>query len=142
MFHALIPPWGRPNFSGTPSGDGFATVFDVTWTNNDLIAFGRDGNPRWIARTAWPVGAPPSAEIVVDGQGRIYLFPAVDRDNEVHERPVDIYSPEGQRIASAMMRFILPARAWQHARGGFVYGVEADSMTFEWQVIRYRLMIP
>ncbi len=137
--YALIPPWGRPNFSGTRSGDGFATVFDVTVTNNDLIAFGRDGNLRWIARTAWPVGALPGAEIVVDGNGRIYVFPAVDRGHEVIERPVDVYSPEGQRIASAMMRDILPSYAWQHARGDFIYGVEANPMTFEWQVIRYRL---
>jgi hypothetical protein len=94
---------------------------------------------------------PALVGVAVDGRERLWVFPWVDDVLALQERPVDVYSPEGDLLLSAM----IPVRrrvsitgeyeealTWQDAAGDFVYRVEADPGTDEHRVVRYRLVLP
>lgn len=94
---------------------------------------------------------PALAGIAVDGHERLWVFPRVEDALELEERPVDVFSPEGKLLVSAMIpvrhRVTITgeyeeALAWQDAAGDFVYRVEADPDTEEHRVVRYRLVLP
>jgi hypothetical protein len=96
----------------------------------------------------WPAALPalagrPSthsftAPLRVDGHGHLYVFPFIPDDWDRQERPVDVYSPAGERLFSGMMAIT----RWNAARDQFVYAVGTDPVTEEYQVIRYRLVEP
>ena len=101
----------------------------------------------------WPDRQYVLGDIKVDGHGRLYVFPYVHRGSTVDERPVDVYSPTGERLFSGVISGPLAhvawqtppangpmlARVWQAARGDFIYGIQRDIDTDEWQVVRHRL---
>lgn len=100
-----------------------------------------------IAKVQWPTEQPALASgglrrrnpsLAVDGHGHLYVFPYVPQGIGATDRPVDVYSLDGKRLFSGM----LPDRSWVTARNGFVYGIEQDSETSEYVVVRYRLEEP
>jgi hypothetical protein len=104
----------------------------------------------------WPERQFALGDIKVDGHGRLYVFPYVARDSDLDDRPVDVYSPDGEQLFSGVMSGPMAnmswqtppangpmlARAWQSAAGDFIYGIIVDPDTEEWQVVRHRLSWP
>lgn len=87
----------------------------------------------------WPEYEPVIDRIDVDGDGNLYVYPwfdAVTRRGEL--RPVDVYSPEGERLLTALV----PDFDWQDARGDQVYGIKVDPFTYVATAVRYRLVLP
>ena len=135
--YAEIPGWAQPAFAGTHSGQAYLSVVDEP-AHNVIIGFGADGSVDWIARITLPPGELGSNEIVADDRGRLWVFPAIDRSLS-ESRPVDVFTANGERSITAMVRSFLPAQAWQVARAGYFYGVDADPETSEWRIVRYRM---
>jgi len=103
-----------------------------------------------------------SSTLLVDGEGRLYVFPYTrgleesanddgeqtedeaaedeatteSEDEGPHGRPVDIYSPGGELIVAG-----LAEGAWQYARGDYVYALGRNAETDETVVYRYRLVL-
>lgn len=76
--------------------------------------------------------------ISVDGHGLIYVFPHIPFYWEATDWPVDVYTPDGERIFSGT----IPARTWNSVSGDFVYGTRRDPETGERAVVRWRLETP
>jgi hypothetical protein len=97
-------------------------------------------DPSWWERSAH--GYP----IRVDGHGNLYVFPLIyeDRLRQWRERdphilrPVDVYTPDGERVFTGMIHEI----SWHDAWGDYIYGIELDSETDEQRIVRYRLLEP
>ena len=73
----------------------------------------------------------------------MYVFPHAARTRETAYRtdrpvPVDIYSPEGERLFSGMIAI----EDWDSAMGDHVFRIETDPTTEEQVVVRYRLVEP
>ncbi len=96
----------------------------------------------WPATLPALVGTPSAHRFVepirVDGHGHIYVFPFIPDDWPGPDQPVDVYSPDGERLLSGMM----PIMRWDAARGDRVYGLATDPETEEYRVVRYRLVEP
>ncbi len=77
--------------------------------------------------------------IRVDGHGHLYVFPDARKPTGEHaeERPVDVYSAEGDYIFSGMI-----PEVWDVAHGDFVYKLRLNDETEEHEVVRYRLVEP
>jgi len=140
---ALRAPWPRQ-----PLDDG-----EVDW----LMEFHNIRFPqRRRNRIEWPETQYALGDIKVDGHGRLYVFPYVPRGSDLDERPVDVYSPDGEQLFSGVMSGPMAnlswqtppangpmlARAWQAVAGDFIYGIAPDPDTSEWRVIRHRLAWP
>jgi hypothetical protein len=108
-----------------------------------LVAYDSDAEIRWVARGRWPRGELLAAEVVIDGHGRVFVLPRVNQLTEASsQRTVDVFTADGQIIGPARIENFQTYVRWQQVRGDFVYGVQADPDTFEWQVCRYRLGLP
>jgi outer membrane protein assembly factor BamB len=104
----------------------------------------------------WPDRQYALGDIKVDAHGRLYVFPYVPRGSDLDERPVDVYSPDGEQLFSGVMSGPMAnlswqtppangpmlARAWQAVAGDFIYGIAIGRGTDEWQVVRHRLSWP
>ena len=96
---------------------------------------------------AWPEFMPALANgggglvgdhaLQIDGHGHLYVFPFV-RETENPERPVDVYSSEGELLFTGF----IPVPSWMDAVGDSIYRFEEDERTEELQVVRYRLVEP
>jgi hypothetical protein len=86
----------------------------------------------------WPDRLPALSHIAVDGHGHVYVYPYFDRGEELEERPVDVYSPDGELLFSGMIL----DRQWRRAQGDFVYAAGSDRVTGELLVWRWRLEEP
>ena len=77
--------------------------------------------------------------IRVDGHGHLYVFPdaRTPSGEQAVERPVDIYSAEGEHIFSGMISDV-----WDAAHGDFVYKLRLNEETDEHELVRYRLVEP
>ena len=73
-----------------------------------------------------------------DGRGNVYVFPRPPEGWDRAVVPVDVYSPDGERLFAGMM----PSRSWLRARQEFVYGIELDASTDRQRIVRYRLVAP
>jgi hypothetical protein len=79
----------------------------------------------------------------VDGHGHLYVFPLIKEERlrigtaQPKWRPVDVYTADGQRIFSGLVK----NASWLGAWGDYVYGVELDSSE-EQYLVRYRLIEP
>ena len=140
---ALRSAWPRQ-----PLDDG-----EVDW----LMQFHNTRFPeRRRSRIEWPDRQYALGDIKVDAHGRLYVFPYVPRGSGLDERPVDVYSPDGEQLFSGVMSGPLAnlswqtppangpmlARAWQAVAGDFIYGIAIGADTDEWQVVRHRLSWP
>lgn len=140
--YAVAPPWSQPDFAADPSGDAYMGIIGEGGRTSYLVAYDTEANIRWVAPCAWPPGELLPAEVVLDGRGRIFFMPRVNKLTEVAERTVDVFTSNGQIIGRARIENFQTHVKWQQTSGDFVYGVEADPDTFEWRVIRYRLQLP
>jgi len=88
----------------------------------------------------WPESVPAIDSMWVDGHGHLYVFHYVyfPVDSSIDVRPVDVYSPEGERLFSGS----IPERRWYATHGDFVYSIVDDPETEEKQVVRFRLVEP
>lgn len=86
----------------------------------------------------WPERQPAVTGVFVDGHGHLYVLPFVDGLEEGDERPVDVYSAEGERLFVGT----ITGRFWRAAVADHVYGVREDEVTGETLVVRYRLEEP
>ena len=85
----------------------------------------------------WPT-RPAISRLLTDGRGRIFVYPYVSRFAEgVAERPVDIYSPDGQLLSNATAPNVL----WRAAREDFVYASRENMSNGTFEVVRYRLRL-
>ncbi len=88
----------------------------------------------------WPETVPSIAMLSVDGHGHLYVFHYVyfPADSSIEARPVDVYSPEGDRLFAGT----ISDRAWAAVRGDFMYSIVDDPESEEQRVVRYRLVEP
>ena len=95
----------------------------------------------------FPEHFPAIAGLQVDGHGHVYVFPfhphldaprPQDAERPSEERPVDVYSADGEHLFSGS----IDLGAWSGALGDFVYNVRRDPETDEDEVVRYRLVEP
>jgi len=108
-----------------------ATVDDFRWPERD----------RALSRT-----------IRTDGEGRLYVYPLLERpegetngepeesgeesaDEAPRPQPVDVYSPQGELIIAG-----LGSGEWSYARGDYVYDLRYDPESEERHAVRYRLV--
>ena len=74
----------------------------------------------------------------LDGRANVYVFPWVEKEETRDAWPVDVYSPEGERLFAGMISI----DHWIAALGEFIYRFEEHPETGEQQVVRYRLVDP
>jgi len=86
----------------------------------------------------WPERSKALEMLQVDGHGHVYVFPYVyvPLESTIANRPVDIYSPDGERLFSGL----IAERPWHAVHGDFVYSILDDPVTGEAVVVRYRLV--
>ena len=86
-----------------------------------------------------PEELPAVGRLRVDGRGRLHVYGYIPEweDPDV-DRPVDVYSGEGQRLFAGYA----PAADWVAARGDYVYGAGLDAVTQEYRLYRWRLEMP
>jgi len=88
----------------------------------------------------WPAQYPVIQGLVLDGAGRLYVVPFRYRapDDEAPAAPepvpVDVYTPDGERVFAGLMA--IPS--WSAARGDHVYRMETDDAGDQ-IVVRYRI---
>jgi hypothetical protein len=160
-------PTGQAAFVATPTGEAYLTageeyevlaigasgeqrwVLRVPWPREALQPLDSGQAPeevegdeltpalsvRWTAGRA---GIGRGYPLRRDGQGRIYVFPYVPRTWDRDDRPVDVYSPAGERLFAGM----IPERSWLRSQGDFIYGIDVDAATDQARVVRYRLLAP
>jgi tripartite motif-containing protein 2/3/tripartite motif-containing protein 71 len=132
----------------------------------EVLALNLEGEPLWALRVAWSRPPYPErskefdrsqAEVYgfdpdtleypeldvavnasrLDGHGRLYVYPNPgEQPEENPDRPIDVYSPEGDLIAAGFG----PA-TWRVARGDYVYFLRHDEETDDWYVIRSKLTV-
>ncbi len=148
-------PRGRPGFVATRTGDVYLTRGD----EYVIQAFDSTGAAKWIVHVDVPAVSSPAADapppeltvpqggrrgpgrghaLRVDGQGNLYVFPYTDGSWQRDVVPVDVYSPEGERVFTGL----ISDRSWIRSLGNAVYGLETDPETDRQRIIRYRLEAP
>ncbi len=86
----------------------------------------------------WPEFMYTIGRLAVDGHGHLYVFPGVFRDLGPDELPVEVYSPEGERLFAGTMS----DGGWSAAIGDFVYSLRRNEQSEEMELVRYRLVEP
>ena len=71
----------------------------------------------------------------VDGHGNLYVFPYVDEGAHDGLVPVDVYSPDGERLFAGLTA----PRSWIVAVDDDVYGIEQGEAAQSQRIVRYRL---
>ena len=166
-------PFSTERLAVTPEGDVYITQAD----RYQVLAFDAEGAPRWALRSTfpsppipeeifesalaglrenqpdyerpddWPERMPGIGNMVLDGDGNIYVFPYVYRRfgprGQVLEEPpdeyaVDVYAPDGSLLSAA----VIDRMGWTTARGDYVYSMGRDPETEEEVLRRYRLVLP
>jgi len=149
-----LRPTARAAFAAVASGAVYLTAGD----EYRVRAFDAQGAESWIlqvdAPRPTPDGEPLPAlagaqgrglaaigrgyPIRADGRGNVYVFPLPPEGWDRPVVPVDVYSPDGERLFAGMM----PSRSWLRARQEFVYGIELDDASGRQRIVRYRLITP
>lgn len=141
-------------------------VYAILGDQYEVLAMDLEGTPLWGLRVAWqrpPFGEsfkkmtrsqaerydldPETLEFPefgvavtrarVDGRGRLYVYPNVgDQPEDDPYVPIDVYSPEGEVLASG-----LGPAGWVAAHGDYVYSFRHEEETDNWYVIRHRLLL-
>ena len=159
-------PGASPAFAASSSGRVYITLGDeyqvlalmaageprwalrVAWTRSPLTTQDKEAAVvRRLPDTVvdrldvdWPElnAALSRNSLSVDGHGNLYVFPRVPHTWEREERPVDVYSPDGELLFAGMM----PDFRWMAALDDYVYVIETDPDTEEQVVVRYRIVEP
>jgi len=84
----------------------------------------------------WPELYDAVEHIRTDGAGRLYVFlePGLPFQETPDVWEVDVYSPQGERLAAGFL-----PEVWSYAQGGHVFAIRTDPETEERVVVRYRL---
>ena len=128
---ALRTAWPRPPFPEAQK-EAMISSFAERNPNQELTVDDFD----------WPEHTAALSAVQVDGHGRIYVFPLVSIDEDTNDddeaklMPVDVYSPEGERLMAGLI-----SDTWTYARGDYVYTMRPTSDD-EVQIVRYRLVLP
>ena len=86
----------------------------------------------------WPGFVYTISRLAIDGHGHLYVFPHYFRDFGPQELPVEVYSPQGERLFAGTMS----EGGWSAARGDFVYSMRRNEQTEERELVRFRLVEP
>lgn len=140
-------PRTRPGFAATRDGAVYLTRGD----EYAVMAYDADGRERWALQVDPLDPAAPGPALCVpggergyghplrtDGGGNLYVFPYPGADWARDVLPVDVYTPQGERIFAGFMA----PRSWMRAKDDAVYGIEADGPAGRERVVRYRLRTP
>ena len=142
--YARVPAGSQPSFAGESDGRAYLSTIEQGATQ--LVAFAADGAIRWVARFRWPAEETQMpSDLLLDGRGRIYVVPRLNRVQAPPpdaRRWVEVLGPAGAFLGAATIRDVPLGIIWQQARGDYIYGVQADPDTDEWQVARYHLALP
>ncbi len=157
--------WPVPQFGVSPEGDPDMSAGDeyqvlalaadgsprwalrTAWDREPLsqaliyaaLEKAQERNPEaTYADFVWPELMPALSHFAVDDHGHIYLYPFVPETSATEDRPVDVYSAEGEHLFSGM----IPGHLWTRAKGDHVFLVGPDPTTEERAVFRYRLVEP
>ncbi len=86
----------------------------------------------------WPEDEDAVQAMFADGAGRLYVLPGFEQTgDEAPERfPIDVYSPDGERIAAGIV-----SNRWSFARGEYVYGFGFNNDDDQTTVVRYRILL-
>ena len=102
----------------------------------DRVTGGADGIS--INDVDWPESYGAVQYLRTDGAGRLYVF--LEPGLPFPERPdvweVDVYSPQGEQLASGFL-----PELWSYARGEYVFGIRTDPETEERVAVRYQLSV-
>ena len=145
--------WPAPEFAASRDG----MVYVTATREYQVLAMAQDGQARWALRIAWPRPSPDEiadldhvrvelpedrmlalTHLAVDGHGHLYVYPYDTAEGASPLLPVDVYTPDGERIFSGM----IDDMRWVKARGDHVYVPIFDIGTGEHHVVRYRLVEP
>jgi len=88
--YARIPAGLQPSFAAAHTGEAYVSIVGSPL---QVVAFDPDGSVRWVSRFHGSLGMP--ADLLLDGQGRIYLLPRLNRAKELPPavvRTVDVLS--------------------------------------------------
>ena len=157
---------GGPSFAATPSGEVYVAVGEeyqvlafhpsgsALWAlraARQRRAFGEEHKNAVLdpvrdqfadlnaMQIEWPEFIHTIGRLAVDGHGHLYVFPYVFRDLGPDELPVEVYSPDGERLFAGTMS---DDGGWSAASGDFVYSLRRDEQTEEQELVRYRLVEP
>jgi len=86
----------------------------------------------------WPADINTIARLSVDGHGHLYVFPFFFRGMAPEESPVEVYSPQGERLFAGT----ISERGWSAASGDYLYSLRTNEQTDEAELVRYRLVEP
>ena len=136
-----VPEWAGPSFAVSPEGELYVGMFGHLRNEHYIVALAADGTPRWTLASPWDPEIPPRADLRVDGEGRLYVFPNFRTDVEDPRRPVRVFTRGGELIGSGYLNRRPIWVNWQITKPDFVYGVRVSPVTSEWEVVRYRLEI-
>jgi hypothetical protein len=148
-------PAARPGFAATRRGEVYLTRGD----RYVVHAFDADGAARWILHVDERFGrAPDDADppppalsipgasagrgrghpVRTDGHGNLYVFPYPGEGWRRDLVPVDVYSPDGERLFAGFTARV----SWLRARGDAFYGIEEDEAADIQRIVRYRIQAP
>ena len=82
---------------------------------------------------------PPAANLRVDGDGRLYLFPQLEGRGRRPAQPRARVFLDGELIGSGYLNRRPVFYHWQVASSGRVFGVRVNPASEEWELVRYRL---
>jgi hypothetical protein len=131
-----------------PDGEADRAIVAIESMNR---AMGKDSS---VDRSSMvlPTHAPAISQLRVDEEGRIYVFPWVQRWSGPEEdldalRPVDVYTREGELLFNGQIaaRFAIhddQSPAWMGVHKGSVRGLETNPYTQELRLASYRLKLP
>ncbi len=136
-----VPEWATPTIAMAPDGGMYVAMFGHLRTEYYIVALDGDGDARWVLTVPWDSETPPRADLRVDGQGRLFVFPNFLVSAEDTRSPVHVYTRDGEIIGSGYLNRLPVYLHWQVSGPDRVHGVRTDPVSEEWEVVRYRLVL-
>ena len=145
-----IPEWAGPSLAVAANGEMYVGMFGHLRSEHYIVALDAAGEPRFTLVTPWHPALPPRAELRVDGEGRLYVFPgfqvyyAVPPEDETDDeagagrRSVQLPDPDPTLPAGYVIEFNDPRRPVQvYTRDGELIGsgyLNRRPVAQNWQV--------
>jgi hypothetical protein len=145
-----VPEWAGPSLAVGADGEMYVGMFGHLRSEHYIVALDAAGEPRWTLTTPWHPALPPRAELRVDGQGRLYVFPAfqpyyaappedeADEETAPARRPIGLPDPDPTLPAGYTIEFNDPRRPVQvYTRDGELIGsgyLNRRPVAQNWQV--------
>jgi hypothetical protein len=145
-----IPEWAGPSLAVAANGEMYVGMFGHLRSEHYIVAIDATGEPRWTLVTPWHPALPPHADLRVDGEGRLYVFPGfqvynvtppedeADDEAGAGRRPVQLPDPDPTLPAGYVIEFNDPRRPVQvYTRDGELIGsgyLNRRPVAQNWQV--------